>query len=1059
MKPIKLEMQAFGSYGGKTTIDFEKLNQNLFLITGDTGSGKSTIFDAIVFALYGVASTENDNAKKGKMFFSQFAIDGAQPYVELTFTNGNRDDIYTVRRTPEYFRKSKRKTKNNPDGLILESSKLTFTMPDGREYPQKEANKKIEEIVGLNKKQFMQVAMIAQGEFMNTIRAKSKEKTEIFRKLFNTEIYRKIIDELKARADSGKSEVDEIKTQCKYIVINAQIPEENENLLNIKRYIQDGNLSVVNDFLNGMNNLCNSEKAFIDSKLAESANLEAKLKNANKRLTLAGSISESFKNLEQAQQTLEECAHQEDEIKKLKQLLADINNSYEINNKFKIRDIVSNNLNKAKYESAKINELLPKLKQNAEECQSKYNSILELSEKSNNEFSQLQEKANEALKKFDNIDELSKTIEYSKNKLEENKILSEKIEQEINDYKNRVEKAKTETEKFADISAQIADCKNSIEKLNAIKNDLSDIDISVSEINSTQSSLNNSQQEYSNACELFERGNKLYEQKRRIFLDSQAGLLAKELKDGAPCPVCGSLEHPSPCAIDFSVDITRESLETLQNKVDELRKIQTEKSNQANIFSNRLEEQKKNLKKLKAKLINTVRQIIPVIDENTQIDVIKSAVENEKIQQQNRLQELNSTAARISQLKKFLAQSETTLEAMNLKYRKLEENGNKIKTEILSTAKLLESEQNSLSYNSKEELYKILRDKSDESKNIKLKLNESFSALETAKNNLQKNTALLTKYNDDIPNLSTDFIKADSDYKKLISKYNLSETQWKSHVDEYNKDNLSAINDKIDEYNNKKAAATALKEISQAAVEGKEYTDIEALKNKVKDFENQIKTLNDVIEQHKEIFKTNNDIYNRLKSQTANQQQILDKFATADRMYRLFSGKETGSRMDIETFAQRYYMQQILLSANKRFYEMSAGQYELQMLDADKAGEGANKGLDLMVYSFVTGKKREITTLSGGESFMAALSLALGMSDQIQSNSASVNLDIMFIDEGFGTLDERSRNQAVKVLKNMAEGSKLIGIISHVSELKNEIDNQLIVTKDDTGSHIKWQIS
>ena len=283
---------------------------------------------------------------------------------------------------------------------------------------------------------------------------------------------------------------------------------------------------------------------------------------------------------------------------------------------------------------------------------------------------------------------------------------------------------------------------------------------------------------------------------------------------------------------------------------------------------------------------------------------------------------------------------------------------------------MLESEQNGLSYNSREELYKILRDKSDESKNIKLKLNESFSALETAKNNLQKNTALLTKYNDDIPNLSADFIKADSDYKKLISKYNLSETQWKSYVVEYNKDNLSAINDKIDEYNNKKAAATALKEISQAAVEGKEYTDIEALKNKVKDFENQIKTLNDVIEQHKEIFKTNNDIYNRLKSQTANQQQILDKFATADRMYRLFSGKETGSRMDIETFAQRYYMQQILLSANKRFYEMSAGQYELQMLDADKAGEGANKGLDLMVYSFVTGKKREITTLSGGESFM-----------------------------------------------------------------------------------------
>jgi exonuclease SbcC len=163
--------------------------------------------------------------------------------------------------------------------------------------------------------------------------------------------------------------------------------------------------------------------------------------------------------------------------------------------------------------------------------------------------------------------------------------------------------------------------------------------------------------------------------------------------------------------------------------------------------------------------------------------------------------------------------------------------------------------------------------------------------------------------------------------------------------------------------------------------------------------------------------------------------------------------------MDIETYVQRDYLRRILTAANRRFLEMSSGQFELRMYDLDKAGEGRNHGLDLMVYSEVTGKAREVRTLSGGESFMAALSLALGMADQIQAGSSAINLDVMFIDEGFGSLDDHARSQAVKVLQRMAGGSKLIGIISHVTELKNEMEDQLIVTKDEHGSKVSWQIS
>ena len=176
-------------------------------------------------------------------------------------------------------------------------------------------------------------------------------------------------------------------------------------------------------------------------------------------------------------------------------------------------------------------------------------------------------------------------------------------------------------------------------------------------------------------------------------------------------------------------------------------------------------------------------------------------------------------------------------------------------------------------------------------------------------------------------------------------------------------------------------------------------------------------------------------------------------------LYRRLSGKRSGSRMDIETYVQRYFLRRILRNANLRFREMSLGQYELRMIPEGQAGDGRNRGLDLTVYSYVTGKEREVRTLSGGESFMAALSLAMGMADQIQESSASVHLELMFIDEGFGSLDEHAREQAVRVLRDMSGGGKLLGIISHVSELKQEIEDQLLVTKDAEGSHVRWQIS
>ena len=223
--------------------------------------------------------------------------------------------------------------------------------------------------------------------------------------------------------------------------------------------------------------------------------------------------------------------------------------------------------------------------------------------------------------------------------------------------------------------------------------------------------------------------------------------------------------------------------------------------------------------------------------------------------------------------------------------------------------------------------------------------------------------------------------------------------------------------------------------------------------------EQKLKEAEEVRDRYRNALRDDQEVYDSLSTKRENRQKVIEEHTRLNTLYNLTAGNVSGARMDLETYVQRYYLERVLYAANRRFQEMSAGQFELRMYDLEKAGEGRNKGLDLMVYSTVTGKEREVRTLSGGESFMAALSLALGMADQIQESSAAVNLDMMFIDEGFGSLDEHSRNQAVRVLLEMAEGSRLIGIISHVTELKQEIEDQLLVTKNEEGSHVKWQIS
>ncbi len=814
MRPLTLTMQAFGSYGEKTFIDFTKPTQNLFLITGNTGAGKTTIFDAIVFALYGEASAISVK-KDGVELQSQYVKPDTEPFVELSFLpDGNKTkEVCVVRRSPRHIRPAKRR--GAADQVIRES--VALTLPDGSACPEKETDARLVEIVGLTKEQFMQVAMIAQGEFMELLRTDSNKKKEIFRRLFHTGRFQSIVDELGKRRKDSLSEIARIRTECRQEVSHIRCPSFYENagaLLELKQSILSSErLNTVE-----MEKLVEELRILVkrlsdETKLAKKETDEKLVLRDQKRdlYTKAAAVLQTIQQLEGARKELEACEKASAEIPEMEKQIRVIREAYEKKAVFE-RD--------KELRDKELRELRRML-QSAERDQSAVMT---------------QEK------------EVSKAVE-----------------------------------------------------------------------------------SYAASREAYQRKKIEYDRKNEAFLDEQAGFLAAFLKDGEPCPVCGSTVHPDPAVLrEENAHLTREMVEQLAKEVDALEKKRTESAARAHSAADLLKEKQENLE---ASLEELISRLISSMKERG----LSPAVPEE-----------------------------TTLRETRALYQALE---NKIREEENRPA----------------------------------------------------------------------------DWKEIVRKYRREEAE--------------DLQTRINTVRIRKASAEGALRAAAAAAEGQQKPDMEALTAERDAAQRMYMESQEKLQTMREYYKTDRDVYEALSPKMEEREKIMTAFTRIESLYERLAGKRTGERMDIETFAQRYYLQRILHAANVRFAEMSAGQYELRMVDAAQAGEGKNRGLDLLVYSAVTGRTREIRTLSGGESFMAALSLALGMADQIRGSLASVPLDVMFIDEGFGSLDSHARTQAVRVLSRMAGGSRLVGIVSHITELKAMIEDQLIVEKDDNGSHIRWQLS
>ena len=1063
MRPLKLVMQAFGSYGNRTEIDFEKPDQNLFLITGNTGSGKTTIFDAIVFALYGEASS-NANKKNGAELQSQFVEIGTEPFVSLTFSekNGTEIDLYTVKRIPRHVRPLKRGS-----GEKMVSEEVSLTMPDGSEYPAKETDAKLMEIVGLTKEQFMQVAMIAQGEFMELLRAKSDDKKMIFRKLFHTGLYEEIKNEFAVRKKEKQAEIDQIRMRCIAEISRTALPEGLEQTAFLKEKkkelekSKDFSVTVLEQFLEKLELLCEelSKRTKEAKKIVQKRSQERD--HARDAAAKASQLLKSFVQLEDAEKTLQSLKEQEEAITKQQELAVRVEDAWEVQAVYQRLLDCKKMLEKLRSDLQEQTEQLPNLMEDTKLCIQNTKDAKHQQEEEVAAFTKVEEKVKKAMEVFTKMEAAGQDV-IQKEKALQN---AEEKERALKAKKEQLEK---QQEAWRERSQQLAQSEKNLALWQAKQKDFGLLETEFSRAEQTEKEYKTQKQTtekrrlaYRAASLEFEEKNAVYEQKRKIFLNAQAGFLAQELKEGCPCPVCGSTEHPSPCKLEKEhQNLTKEMIEELALQAEQLRGKQEQAAAAAEAAGSLLEEKQKNAGESFEHLRSRAKEVLDL--EEIRADFLEQ-MKGEFLHQSKKME------AEGRQLQKEVNEYQMLLSALTKAEKKKEQFQEKLEQSAKETADaktalersrvMLESLEGSKDYQNQQEAQAAYAKADIAKKEKDVLVMRAEERLQKAQEQENRAQTLIAKYKKEIPQQMEEQKIRQQAYREILEEKHFPETVWMELTGTYTKTQVQKWKQDAQNHGRQKAAAESLINSARAAIGEQPKPVLEELEKNSEAAEAAWKESQRVLEQWQETWRIDQKVCQALKPQMEERSEVMHQYEKINGLYQLLSGNRKNSRMDIETYVQRHYLEQILEAANQRFQDMSAGQFELRMCDIDKAGTGKNRGLDLMVYSAVTGKVREVRTLSGGESFMAALSLALGMADQIQESSAAINLDMMFIDEGFGSLDEHSRDQAVKVLQNMAEGEKLIGIISHVTELKQEIEDQLIVTKDDQGSHTRWQIS
>ena len=863
MRPTKLTISAFGPYAGRQVLDLDKLGtKGIYLVTGDTGAGKTTIFDAITFALYGETSGDT---RRSDMLRSKYAADDVPTEVELIFAYGGKE--YTVRRNPEYQRPSKR-----GGGIVTQKADAQLTYPDGNIVTKsKDVTAAVESILGVNRNQFTQIAMIAQGEFLKLLLAPTEDRKKIFRKIFKTELFQELQDRLKSESGKLSQRLEEIKNSIGQYIDGLEIEGNEELLKNAKE----------SDIL--LADLIGKVDDVIASDQAEQDKIEGDIAKIEKRLTQVNVDLGKAEEVERIKAALQEASSALGEKKERLQLLL------------------------AEYEA----------EQKREPEQSALRQQIALAENELPRYNELDQVRKE-------LDARRDALKAALDQREEQKNLQDKCALLLNDAKEKMEAIKDAGREEAVLEGRLQQAESRLHAVEAL----------------------------GGALKEWESLSKRWEEEQQKYLAAAAKT--------ADAPSESDLEKAKKKSETAQADAASCSAEasTLGGKVtakeEELKKKGAELFDEV-VFA-----------ELGMKIAGEVKEI------KSQIGDLKELLrlEQEKLQQKARLE------AQIPKLETELQKRQETLASLDQQSAALE-------GENKESEKTLASVAGRLKYESK--------------------------------------------------------AQAERQIKKLQSEADAIQKTLEKARDGYTacKEEVSTLQGRVESLSGQLEAAP-------------EY-DVGVMRRRQAELTEEKKALSESFTAISARIGSNRAALEKIRRQAENLTEVSEEWGWAKVLSNTANGNLGGKeKIMLETYVQMRYFDLVIQRANRRLMVMSDGQYELKRRN-EAENNRSQSGLELDVIDHYNGSQRSVRTLSGGESFKASLCLALGLSDEIQSSAGGIRLDTMFVDEGFGSLDDESLQQAIKVLSGLSEGNKLVGIISHVGELKERIEKQIVVTKDRAG--------
>ena len=1068
MRPVKLIMSAFGSYAGKTEIDFTEIPNGLFLITGDTGAGKTTVFDAITYALYDRTS---GGTRDGNMMRSQYAGEETSTYVEYTFLYQKKE--YKIRRNPEYLRLGKRRYADGSPRYVKETPKVELTLPDGSIFKGKkrETDQKISEIIGLDADQFTQISMIAQGEFLKLLLAESRERKKIFSRIFQTRFYYRIQEELKKQAVQLYVKLEQNLQEMKLEMARVEYPSYKKDggvwpeEVQLEKYTEENELIkqwkvIAGQDIPDRERISVILKEIIDQgnrweKVCkkESSRAQTVLEDKNRLLKEAELLNQLFDSYERVLSRLEEKMPEKAKYefltgriqtgKKAGRVLQEEKRYLEEEKRLTELEVQERSLQKELQEGRKqLQELTDKQKEVGREKTKKETVLTEKKVRIQDAILQYQSMN----AKKEELDKITKEI---KNYLNQ----SETILQKKEILQNNQKEILTFLKKYEKIETCINECRN--QKEHIIEEQIrhyEELDHQEERKEELKEDCERAKKEADREQKNYENAWVEYEMKYHKFLNEQAGILALNLEDGQPCPVCGSREHPQIAALSDEA-LTQAEVELAKaerDKKEKIRDIKTEAFRKCLAGYQAAQEICLTLRK---NIKDEVEDITGIGWKEKIQSLKRTLMETEK-----RLKQLEEIFERCRTLKENQEQIANQIEKLEEKERKTSQSLTESKLMYTKLEAEYQAMEEKLPYKTMEEAEEHLR--------------EITGKLELVRNNYETVTRCLTEKQNKEKELegqqktvSASVVQSQEEVQKKIRSYKqiIKEQGFKDeesyHSQCMTERELEEAEQWIEAYQKELQELEANRTLLEQQLEGKERKDTEQIAREIKEASGELEEIRKEYMKLHNTNERNREIRDNLKRNFEKNSGLQKQYEIVGNLSKTANGNLSGSaKLDFETYIQRQYFRQIIRAANKRLVRMTSGEFILQCRDVEKLGSQGQAGLDLDVYHMATDTVRDVKTLSGGESFMAALSMALGLSDIVQNTAGAIHLDTMFIDEGFGSLDDVSRDQAIRVLNDLADKDRLIGIISHVNELKEQIDHKLVVKKNEKGSSVSWSL-